>query len=456
MKSDNAYASLRQQTPASEMRQWKRAALWLAVLGPFFFMSYGFANWWTGRLSDVESMMFSWEKYIPFLPWTILPYMSIDAFYAASLFLCSSRVELDIHAKRVFSATLISVVGFLLLPLKFGLERPVTSGFNGALFDVLTGFDKPFNQAPSLHISLLLLLWLVYARHLRGTTRWVMHSWFVLIGISVFTTFQHHLIDGVSGAIVGVICVYLFPDPPHQWSVKHSTDRQSGRLARRYLLASMLFFGLALLLQGWGWVLLWPGSALLLVALAYGHFGIAIFQKNNGHLSWPAQVLLYPYQIGAWFSSRWFTKNLLPSAEVVRGIWIGRAPGRSDWQHLFACARLDLTVEFQTHNFPEECQHINVPMLDLIAPSQLQLLHAVDALDALRQLHKDKPVLVHCALGFSRSALVIAAWLMRNKLAATPHEALALIRAARPQIVFKENYQNALHQFQHYDARSVK
>ena len=157
---------------AAPGRPWLRAAGWLAVLGPFFFLSYGFANWWTGRLPHVGSVVFGWERHIPFLPWTIGPYMSLDAFYAGSLFLCATRAELDTHARRLLAASVISVAGFLLFPLQFSFVRPATSGFNGALFEVLMGFDKPYNQAPSLHISLVLLVWLVFGRHLRGVARW--------------------------------------------------------------------------------------------------------------------------------------------------------------------------------------------------------------------------------------------------------------------------------------------
>ena len=39
------------------------------------------------------------------------------------------------------------------------------------MFDALAGFDKPFNQAPSLHIALLVILWELYARQARGVAR---------------------------------------------------------------------------------------------------------------------------------------------------------------------------------------------------------------------------------------------------------------------------------------------
>lgn len=61
-----------------------RAALWLALLGPFFFLSYGLANTLAGRATQVPSVVFGWEHGMPFWPWTIVPYWSIDACYAVS------------------------------------------------------------------------------------------------------------------------------------------------------------------------------------------------------------------------------------------------------------------------------------------------------------------------------------------------------------------------------------
>lgn len=426
-------------------RPWKRALAWLAFLGPFFFLSYGFANWWTGRLTHVDSFYFAWERHIPFLDWTILPYMSIDAFYAGSLFLCATRAELDTHARRLLTATLISVTGFLLFPLQFSFARPDTTGFNGMLFDVLTGFDKPFNQAPSLHISLLILLWIVYARHLRGVALWLLHVWFALIGISVFTTFQHHIIDGIGGMVVAIVCLYLFPDAPLQWS------RQSGDAAARRRLRNLYFLGAALCLmlafglRGWAWLLFWPATALLLVALAYAHFGTAVFQKQQGRQSEAAYLLLAPYRWGAWLSSRWLTRAGTPSVEVVNDIWIGRAPGKADWSHFQPRAVLDLTAEFHAGSVAGALFHRNVPMLDLVPPTLQQLQHAVDALDQMHMQHQ--PVLVHCALGYSRSALVIAAWLYRHGLAASPAQAIDMVRQARPQIVLNPAFERVLKEF---------
>ena len=70
------------------------------------------------------------------------------------------------HARRLLTAQIVAVVCFILFPLKFTFQQPETHGLAGFLFAALTSFDKPFNQAPSLHIALLVILWRLYARHL--------------------------------------------------------------------------------------------------------------------------------------------------------------------------------------------------------------------------------------------------------------------------------------------------
>ena len=82
----------------AEPHPWRRAIAWLAFLGPFFFLSYGFATWLTAQRAAVPSIVFAWERAIPFWPWTIVPYWIIDLAYGLSLFVCTSKRELDSHA----------------------------------------------------------------------------------------------------------------------------------------------------------------------------------------------------------------------------------------------------------------------------------------------------------------------------------------------------------------------
>src|SRR5262245_61797941 len=94
-------------------RPWIRAVAWLVVLAPFFFLTYNLANAAASRRANVPVLMFAWERHIPFLGWTILPYWSSDLLYALSLAICRTRDELDLHAKRLVAIQVFSIACFL-------------------------------------------------------------------------------------------------------------------------------------------------------------------------------------------------------------------------------------------------------------------------------------------------------------------------------------------------------
>lgn len=113
---------------------WKRAVLWLALLAPFFFISYGVATSISAQRylhGGVGTLVFAWESQVPFWAWTIIPYWSIDILYGFSLLACLTRRELDNHALRLLSAQVIAVACFLIWPLRFTFERPELSGVFG-------------------------------------------------------------------------------------------------------------------------------------------------------------------------------------------------------------------------------------------------------------------------------------------------------------------------------------
>jgi membrane-associated phospholipid phosphatase len=197
---------------ALDRRPWKRACAWLAFLAPFFVLTYGGANALAVQRHAIPSIAFAWERHIPFIPWTIVPYWSLDFFYGLSVFVCATRSELDAHGRRLLTAQLLAVACFVVFPLKFAFVRPVSQGVAGLMFRMLMRFDRPFNEAPSLHIALLVILWTLYAKHVGPRARWLLHFWFGLIGVSVLTTYQHHFFDVPTGAMLGGMCVWLCPD----------------------------------------------------------------------------------------------------------------------------------------------------------------------------------------------------------------------------------------------------
>jgi hypothetical protein len=426
---------------------------WLSFLAPFFFISYGGINFLTSRRGDVGVMAAPWEQYIPFVPWLLLPYMSIDIFYAVSLFLHRKRSQLDRHALRLLLAMLLSYAGFLLFPLRFSFAVPHAEGFNGFLQNLLLGFDKPYNQAPSLHISLLLVLWVPYAKKLHGAALLILHFWFAAIGLSVLLAYQHHFIDVWTGAVAGVLCLYLVPDPPFfwQWGRPTAAMKQIGIF---YAAAAILLAltGVALMLQVSVWyaALLWPACALGMVAAAYYGLERRIFQRHRGVMRWPARIVLSPYLLGAWISYRYFSKDLPLVSRISDRVWLGAFPRKkhqrpvADWH-----AILDMTNEFTAPSAAAQCKKY-LPVMDLIPPAPATLVRAVRWLE---QVQQEGPVLVHCALGRSRSASVAACWLAWRGSEKNIESVCEHLSGLRSGIVLTREHKNnileALHELEH-------
>lgn len=196
---------------AADQRPWAEALLWLIFLGPGFLAVYVMANLHTAHLAPekVGQIGMAWEQVIPFWRWSILPYFSIDLLYIISPFVCRTRQELRVHVLRFVIVTAISVMCFLLFPLRFGHSRPEVQGIPGLLFEVLGYVDRPFNQAPSLHVGLLVTLWSCYRKHCPPSWTWLLTLGGIGIACSVLTTWQHHFLDVPTGLLVGIIACLL-------------------------------------------------------------------------------------------------------------------------------------------------------------------------------------------------------------------------------------------------------
>jgi len=405
-------------------RLWIRALLWLVFLGPFFFLTYTFANSSASQRAHVPVLMFLWERHIPFLAWTILPYWSSDLLYALSLAICRTRDELDLHAKRLLAIQVFSVACFLAFPLRCSFDRPAVSGWTGDLFGALRSFDQPFNQAPSLHASLAVILWTRYRRHTGGAARSVMAAWFVLMTVSTLTTHQHHFIDLPTGLWAGMLVIAALPE--------QRVARPHIRLTLLYLAGTTACTAAAFALRGFGWLLLWPGFSLSMVAAAYwtGDPGW-LAKRKSGTAFW-----MLPYAFAAWINSRLWTRGEVARNHLADEVWIGRAPSCRDREGTNSV--VDLTAELWLRS------DANIPMLDLIPPSGEQLDAAVRA---ITKLAGQRPTLVCCALGYSRSAVTSAAWLIDAGHAENAEDALAQVSRARPQVVVGLKLKQCLQQW---------
>ena len=419
----------------------------LALVGALFYTSYGLSNHHAASLAYVPEIAFAWEHGIPFWAWTIVPYWSLNLMYAAAFFLCRDTREQNRYVARLVSAQIIATTCFMLFPLHFGWPKPPTDGLSGWLFDSLVAFDLPYNQAPSLHIALAIIVGAFYWTRF-PKIRLPLLLWQSLIALSVLTTYQHHFIDVPTGALLGWLVLWAIPQ--HGVSPFRRPFGTQGRLKTseasfceaktspatrsREIKIAMLYLAGAVLsalpsLFGGAWLwMLWVSVSLSVVAFAYLTGNAAVFQKQaDGRLSAAATILLLPYLAGVRLNMAYWLRGKAKTVRVRDDVLIGSVSGISD----DLPAVLDVCAEYPCPRY--HGAYSTLPLLDMVAPSKNDLMQAASLLETLRRQHGK--VLTCCALGYGRSAAVVLTWLLVYGGCRDLAQATAELKQTRPQMV---------------------
>ena len=426
---------------------FKASLLKLALIGALFYTSYGLSNHYAASLAYVPEIAFAWEHGIPFWAWTIVPYWSLNLMYAAAFFLCRNACEQNRYAARLVSAQIIATTCFMLFPLHFGWPKPPTDGLWGWLFDSLVAFDLPYNQAPSLHIALSIIVGAFYWTRF-PKIRLPILLWQSLIALSVLTTYQHHFIDVPTGALLGWLVLWVIPQHgvspfrrPFDTQGRLKTSEASFREAKtspetrsREIKIAMLYLAGAVLSalpslfgRAWLWTL-WVSVSLSVVAFAYLTGNAAVFQKQaDGMLSAAATVLLLPYLVGVRLNMAYWLCGKAKTARVRDGVLIGSVSAISDGLP----AVLDVCAKYPRPRYRGTYRVL--PLLDMVAPSENDLMQAASLLETLRR--QRGKVLTCCALGYGRSAAVVLTWLLVYGGCRDLAQATAELKQARPQMV---------------------
>jgi Dual specificity phosphatase, catalytic domain len=421
--SQHARGAVNPSTPQQRGR-FGPAAGCLALAGGVFILVYSFCNRFTDGRPDVGSFYFEWERGIPFVPALVVPYWSLDLFFCGAFFLCRTKAELRTLTMRVILVVLASGACFLLIPLRFGWARPEPQGWTAFLFRALYANDLPYNLAPSLHISLRSIVWIVYGAHLRGRLRTAVKVWFIMIGLSTLFVWQHHLIDVATGFFMAWAIQAVVPAEARR---REPVTRGHRKLALSYGACAAGGAAVATLGGGWLWMS-WPAVATGIMSVAYALGDARLTGKENGTISPAAEWCLLPWLLSARLVQHRWLRCHPATREVAPGVLIGRRHTAKEAAALVASgplAVLDLTAESNAPPaFRERALYHNIPLLDLVSPPADALRHALDFI-AAHQPHRT--VLVHCQLGLLRSAGVAAAWLVSCGIAASHADAAEML-----------------------------
>ena len=219
-------------------------------------------------------------------------------------------------------------------------------------------------------------------------------------------------------------------------------------IAGLYGLGAAICGAIAPLIGGVGLILAWPALALAGVAAAYAMGWNWIFGKRGGRLPLWSYVVFGPFLLGQriswWIQSRGRT----PCSQLLPNLWIGQYPSARDCAELKrrgVSATVDLTAEFSESRALRGEGYHNLPMLDLTLPDLETLRRAVAMIDDAAR--DGSVVYLHCALGYGRTAVVAAAYLLWTRRALTVDQAVDAVRTCRPGSVFPPVVLELLKQF---------
>jgi hypothetical protein len=203
-------------------------------------------------------------------------------------------------------------------------------------------------------------------------------------------------------------------------------------------------------LKHWPWRLAAGFLAVNFAAgvLAYAILSPGLFLKRaDGRLHPTSWVVLSPLHAANQVKLRVVRalRSDRPFDEIQPGLFLGRRlAGREAGLTNFRTV-LDLTSEFtEPEALRGASNYLCLPVLDHTPPTLEQIRQALVFLKAHQG---DAPILVHCAFGRGRSALVVAAFLIQQGKATNAADAVTQLQRARPGVKLNSAQRARLEEF---------
>jgi membrane-associated phospholipid phosphatase len=170
---------------------------------------------------------------VPFLPWSVLVYMS-EYFYFAFVYILLR--DYDNINKYLYSFFLLQVVScgiFVVYPTIYPRENfPVPNDLPQwlqATWMWLRTQDAATNCFPSLHVSSVYLSAFAFLAENRRKLFWTFFVWSTAIALSTLTTKQHYLADIVSGLFFSIVFYTWFHTRQSYYRIIPLADTSPGQ-----------------------------------------------------------------------------------------------------------------------------------------------------------------------------------------------------------------------------------
>ena len=189
--------------------RWRTYVKWSLIASSWYGLVYGGCDWVTSQRVDFVRVHLPFEERIPFVPDLIWVYSSIYLLFAMFPFALDSSAKLKTAGLALMLATGIGAISFMLIPAEPDFALPNDLGLFPFVFQLSDKVNLNYNQVPSLHVAFVTICCELFIRNARPGAAFVFRCWPFAVAIAAVMTFQHHIVDVISGYLLGHISLMV-------------------------------------------------------------------------------------------------------------------------------------------------------------------------------------------------------------------------------------------------------
>lgn len=185
------------------------------------FGGYFWAVYWTGNFVAAHStrahVALPLDLAIPFVPWTLVVYLTITPLLCLAPFIFRTPERLlPLFATMMAEVTVAGLV-FCLYPVELSFPPQQVTPAESFLVKLADMAALQYNCVPSLHVTLAMTAAWAYLKVGGLGWRVFVSTWAACIIASTLLGHQHHVIDLAAGGLLTVMAIAIVPPLVHKW-----------------------------------------------------------------------------------------------------------------------------------------------------------------------------------------------------------------------------------------------